>query len=204
MRLDGWLLGALIGQAVMLASPPKALAQDKAAKAAEVRAAPAAEAKEKAAKPAGEAKAAPGDAAARPNPAASYGIAGIRAYLYYHGPGTIGTKDITDSQVALWNTIIGEGDAEHPSNGTMIYVDLVGPSFASTSGSLEVVVKEGKKTLTKQKLDVGLFFSDGQKLSLPVLVIGTGCDEVSVTATYTTAEKKKVKRTATIAFACGE
>lgn len=133
----------------------------------------------------------------------AYGIAAIRAFMYVEETGAIDPRDITQ-QIVLWNTIIGEGDAKGPSSTTMIQVELAGPTFANTTGTLELVVTAGGKKLLKQKLSVGTFFSEGTKLVLPFVLYDTGCDELAIAATFTTPDKKKVKKTAAVPFACGE
>lgn len=133
-----------------------------------------------------------------------YGIAAIRAFMFLEESGTIDPRDMTDGKVTLWNTIIGEGDAKGPSSTTVIQVELAGPTFANTSGSLELVVTADGKKLLKQKVGVDTLFSEGAKLVVPFLVYNTGCDELAITATYTTPGKKKVKKTATVPFSCGE
>jgi|SRR5688572_2588843 hypothetical protein len=134
----------------------------------------------------------------------AYGVAAIRAHMVVEESGKIDPRDMTQ-HLMLWNTIIGEGDAEGPSSTTLIQVELAGPTFANlASGSLEVVVTAGGKKLLKQKLAIGTFFSEGTKLVVPFLVYDTGCDELAITATFTTPEKKKVKKTAGVPFACGE
>jgi hypothetical protein len=142
--------------------------------------------------------------AIRPAPPAPYAIAAIRAHMYFQDSGAVGTTDITDGKVALWNTIIGEGDASAPSSATLVYVELSGPTFANVGGTIEVVVTEGKKKRLKQKLDVGTYFNQGTKVVLPFFVYDTGCDELKVNATFTTPDKKKVKKSATVPFSCGE
>jgi hypothetical protein len=134
----------------------------------------------------------------------AYGVAAIRAHMVVEETGTIDPRDITQ-HLMLWNTIIGEGDAKGPSSTTLIQVELAGPTFANlASGSLEVVVTTGGKKLFKQKLAIGTFFSEGTKLVVPFLVYDTGCDELAITATFTTPEKKKLKKTVGVPFACGE
>jgi hypothetical protein len=140
----------------------------------------------------------------RPAPAA-YQISAIRAFLYYHDTGTFDDRDAATGQMALWNTIIGEGEAKAPSDVTLVQVELSGPSFSNISGTLEISVSAGKKKLVRQKLDAGTFFAEhSSRVLIPVLVHGTGCDELQVAVTFTTPDRKKLKKSGVVPFACGE
>ncbi len=137
-------------------------------------------------------------------PPPSFQIKGIHAFLYFHRTGGFGDRDLTDGQTALWNTIIGEGDAGMPSTTMLVKVELGGPTFANQDGKVVVVAKAGKRTLAKQTFAIGDYFEEGgQAITLPMLVTGVGCDEVTVTATLS-GKGKKGAATAKVPFACGE
>lgn len=134
----------------------------------------------------------------------TFRIAAIQAFLYFHKTGTFGTADLTTGKVALWNTIIGEGEAEHPATSMLVKVVLTGPSFANQDGKLIVVAKAGKRTLVKQTFAIGDYFEEQTpSITLPLLVPGVGCDEVTVTATLS-GKGKRGTAAATVPFACGE
>ncbi len=140
----------------------------------------------------------------RPAPAA-YQISAIRAFLYYHDTGTFDDRDAASGQMTLWNSIIGEGEAKAPSDATLVQVELSGPSFSNIAGALEIVVSAGKKKLVRQKLDAGSFFAEhSPRILIPVLVYDTGCDELQVAVTFTTPDRKKLKKSGVVPFACGE
>lgn len=139
-----------------------------------------------------------------PPPPPGYQIAGLHAFLYFHKTGTFGAGDLIGGQVALWNTIIGEGDAEHPSTSILVKVDVSGPGFAGVAGKVTVVAKAGKRTLAKQTFALADYFDEhGPQITLPMLVPGTGCGAVTLTATLT-GKGKRSRATAQIPFACGE
>jgi hypothetical protein len=134
----------------------------------------------------------------------TFRIAAIQAFLYFHKTGTFGTEDLTTGKVALWNTIIGEGDAEHPATAMLVKVVLTGPSFANQDGKLVVVAKEGKRTLVKQTFPIEDYFEEQTpSITLPLLVTGVGCEEITVTATLSGKGKRGTAR-AVVPFACGE
>jgi hypothetical protein len=133
-----------------------------------------------------------------------YHIAGIHAFLYFHQDGSFDTKDLTAGGVALWNTIIGEGDAQHPSNTMLVKVDIGGPSFSNIDGKVTVVAKAGKRTLAKQVFELGDYFHEhGRVVTVPLIVTDVGCDEVKLTATLS-GKGKRGSATAIVPFACGE
>ncbi len=139
-----------------------------------------------------------------PLPPPAFQIKGIHAFLYFHKTGTFGDRDLTDGQTALWNTIIGEGDAGMPSTTMLVKVELGGPTFANQDGKVVVVAKVGKKTLAKQTFAIVDYFEEGgHTITLPMLVTGVGCDEITLTATLS-GKGKKGAATAKVPFACGE
>lgn len=137
-----------------------------------------------------------------------YSVAAIHSHLYYHATGKIGPADLLDGKShALWNTIIGEGEAREPSAAIMVLVDLVGPGFTKCEGRLRLTATDSKKTLLAQTLELSLWFNEGSKVILPFLVCGTGCEEVEITATLENLSASKVDigtLTKTIPFKCGE
>jgi hypothetical protein len=53
-------------------------------------------------------------------------ITAIRAQLYYERTASFSENIVAPSRIALWNVIVGEGDAEHPSNSTLVTVEVRG------------------------------------------------------------------------------
>jgi hypothetical protein len=154
-----------------------------------------------------------------------YSVAAIHAHLYYHATGKINPTDLLDGRNhALWNTIIGEGEAGEPSAAIMVLVDITGPGFLRCEGRLRLtatalepgsedvdalpgLMAHDKKTLLDQTLELGLWFNEGGKVILPFLVCGTGCETVEITATLENMPATKVdtgRLAKTIPFKCGE
>jgi len=142
-------------------------------------------------------------AQAQPAPT-TFQVKGVHAYLYFHKTGAFGDVDLTAGDVPLWNTMIGEGAAGLPSVTMLVKVELTGPTFANQEGKVVVTAKAGKKTLAKQTFAIGDYFEEGgTSITLPLLVAGVACDEVTVTATLS-GKGKKGSATAKVPFACGE
>jgi hypothetical protein len=113
-------------------------------------------------------------------------------------------RDLVSGKVGLWNTIIGEGDAEAPSSTTVVIVDVVGPSFPSgTQGTISMIAKDEKRLLRRETVKLEEFFSEGPKLSIPFVVIGTGCGTLKVEVELTVKDKKD-RLVKTVEYSCGE
>lgn len=148
--------------------------------------------------------AAPAVAQPAGTPAPTFQIAGVHAFLYFHRSGTFDDRDLTGGKVALWNTIIGEGEAGEPATAMLVKVEVSGPNFASQDGKVVVVAKAGRKTLARQTFALADYFDEhGPRITLPMLVTGVGCDEVTVTATLS-GKGKRGAGSAVVPFACGE
>lgn len=159
---------------------------------------------------------------ARPNPAspnaskktlalagprqATYGVAAIHAYFYYHSTGTTGDKDLTAGNLTLWNSMIGAGAAGGtPSTTVLVLTELVGPSFANVPGTLVVEARIGTTTLARQAYDVADFLEEtASRILIPLLLIKVACEEVTVTANLTMNGANVPAKLAKIPFKCGE
>ncbi|HVP91099.1 MAG TPA: hypothetical protein VMS75_07785 [Terriglobales bacterium] len=137
-----------------------------------------------------------------------FAVAAIHAHLYHESTGEINSTDLLDGKDhALWNTIIGEGEARKPSSTILVLVDLVGPSFLNAHGALLLKVSDGEKTLLEKTLSLCDWFNTGNKLVLPFLVYGTGCKKLEITATLQGLPNAQVKTPTLkklVLFECGE
>ena len=138
-----------------------------------------------------------------------YAIARIEARLFSQGTGELANSDLLDGKDhALWNTIIGEGEATgKPSSVTWVLIELSGPSFAGTPGRLIVSARANKTTLLSQTLTLGTYFNEGNRLLLPFLVYGTGCAPLEITASLAGIPATKLRgasMTRRVPFKCGE
>jgi hypothetical protein len=139
-----------------------------------------------------------------------YSIDSIQAYLYYESTGTF-SKEITED-FTLWNTIIGEGSAEHPSNSTLVKVKL---SRKFKEGSFNRKIRltasiEGK-VLLKQTLDFSLY-DENYCYYAGFWLYDTGCGQLKLSAEIIEektiqgkpSQKLEAKRDKIIPFNCGE
>jgi hypothetical protein len=110
----------------------------------------------------------------------------VAAYLVYKD-GSISSFDVlNDKTVALWNTIIGGGDALKPS--TKVKLVLVGEG-----DDLIVRIKNGKSKLIERP--IGHF-----KGEIQTFIENTGCEEVLIEVSR---QGKKLYK-GSIPFHCGE
>ena len=97
---------------------------------------------------------------------------------------TAGTVDEREaSSLALWNTIIGEGDATAPSSAVFVRATVSGVETL-TRGAVEMVVTAGKKRIATQRVSLDdVVVERGKPVVVPFLLHGTGCDSIAVRVT---------------------
>jgi hypothetical protein len=110
----------------------------------------------------------------------------VDAYLIYNDGTTSSFDVLNDKSIALWNVIIGGGDAEKPS-------DKVKLVLTGSFDSLLVVVKNGQRIVLREK---NVKFSG----DMIYKINNTGCDEVVVNI----QRNNVLKYNDTIPFRCGE
>ena len=110
----------------------------------------------------------------------------VAAYLVYNDSTTSSFDVLNDKTIALWNTIIGAGDAEKPSEKTKVVL-------TGELDNLKVVIYNGKKKVINQKLS-------NVSRELEFIINNTGCKEVRVIVSKGGREIYKNN----ILYECGE
>ena len=110
----------------------------------------------------------------------------VAAYLLYKDNTASKFDVLNDKSKALWNTIIGEGDAEKPSEKIKLVI-------TGTVDSIHLMVKNGKKLVLDKK---NLVLAGNMEF----VIRDTGCEDVAVTIFRNTKTLLKD----TIAMRCGE
>jgi len=131
-------------------------------------------------------------------------ISAIRAQLFYDSTGTFSSDILSRKELALWNTIIGEGSAEAPSTSTFITVEVNGRNLPVGSVKLEITAT-GRRNRVFQKKIIGVELYDQRtKFYAPLWLYDTGCEEIKISARLIgkSASPNVVRKT--IPFACGE
>jgi hypothetical protein len=148
------------------------------------------------------------------SPAGAATIADVEARLFYGSTGRMSPNialplkaNPGQSDFALWNTIIGEGSAEAPSNQTVILVHFAGAPNSFVDGSLQLKVtnKETKKLVSQHTLrSVGFTSSSGRSTAMFV-VSDTGCQQLEISARLVSSTGASGASTKVyVPFGCGE
>ena len=131
-------------------------------------------------------------------------ISAIRAQLYYEETGAFSDDILERGELALWNTVIGEGDARHASNSTLVTVEVSGKNVAVGAVDVEIRALDAKgRVLAKSSSSVALY-DDRTKLYAPLFLQDTGCAAITISARLKGKGIKTKSVTRTIPFACGE
>ncbi len=143
-------------------------------------------------------------------------ITSIQAKLFYNQKsdmdtspgdkvsGTFSKQDIiNDKGFALWNTITGAGDAEGPSNQTIIIVAIKSLNLSNKNQILRLTVSMDKKVIQSE---TRAFSAIGNKVDykLLFLVNNTGCGKLTLKADLINSVKTISTMTRFIDFECGE
>lgn len=125
----------------------------------------------------------------------------MTAKLYYSNSGTFSQNILDKPDLALWNTIIGEGQSGGPSQATLIEVEVDGDGGENVihKERLTITVQErGKPPITRHTLPIN--FEENGKHFEAVWLYDSGCLPVTITAQLGTqpAIRKKID------FECGE
>lgn len=143
--------------------------------------------------------------AVRPaSPPPPYKITRIKAMLFYDGKGTFSRDVLAKPDFSFWNTVIGEGDAEGPSNSTLVLVEISGnpsPNEASPPRKVEFTAIASGKVVLKRTSDIGLF-KDG-KFYAGFWLYDTGCQPIKISARII-GQAQPSSMSKTIPFKCGE
>jgi hypothetical protein len=134
-----------------------------------------------------------------------YKVTAIQAKLFYSDKGTFSRDVLAKPDFGFWNTIIGEGDAEGPSDATLVLVEVSGKSLEGEmqpSRKVELTAVAKGKVLLKRALNVGLF-SDDHKFYAAFWLYDTGCEPVKLTARIL-GQPQPSLMSKTIPFECGE
>ena len=126
-------------------------------------------------------------------------IRDVEARLYYHDTGTL-SEPVTP-QTALWNTIIGEGDAQEPSTSTLVDVIVEGEAGTFEVGSrVQLIVKNSStdEVIAELGKDVGVL-SDAGLSHIAFWLPNTGCEPLRIIAS-TGATSMEIH----VPFECGE
>jgi len=131
-------------------------------------------------------------------------ITAIRAQLYYEETASFSENVVAPSRLALWNVIIGGGDVEHPSNSTLVTVEVRGRHVAVTTVTIEVTATNDDSTVLAHRSMIVDLYGNHTEFYAPLFLYDTGCQEITISARLVGAGADPTVSTATIPFQCGE
>jgi hypothetical protein len=129
-------------------------------------------------------------------------VESISVQLFYEYDGTL-SDDLTKRQeLALWNTMIGEGDAKQPANSFLVTVTVKGApeSFDKAAVLAVTVTGDKRKNKVAEKVFSGILFGSEGRVVKPLFVHDWVCAPVTVTAKLKSGSSKSFN----LPFRCGE
>jgi|GEM_PF-939213 len=131
-------------------------------------------------------------------------ITAIRAQLFYDATGTFSQDVLSQKDVALWNTIIGEGSAGAASTSSLVTVEVSGRNLPVGATKIEVTATGNKNRLIQKRvIDVDIY-DERTKFFAPFWLYDTGCEPIKISARLIGVGVARTVVTRTIPFRCGE
>jgi hypothetical protein len=129
-------------------------------------------------------------------------IEDVRAQLFYEYSGALSDDLTKRKDLALWNTMIGEGDGKQPANSFLVSVAVKGqPETFDKAAALTITVTEDKrKRKIAEKAFSGILFGPEGKVVKAIFVM----DQVCVPLTITAKLKSGASKSVSLPFKCGE
>ena len=141
-------------------------------------------------------------ARARPE-AAPYRITALRAMLFNSDRGTLSRDVLREPRPALWNVVIGEGDAEGPSSSALVVVEVAGePGSYEDARQVELVARTREGELLRRATALGVLNAQGRTF-VGFWLYDVGCEPVRLQARLR-GQSQPSTRTDEIPFECGE
>ncbi len=131
-------------------------------------------------------------------------IVAIRAQLFHEATGTFSQDILSQKDLALWNTIIGEGSAGAASTSTFVTVEISGRNLAVGATKVEITATGNKSRLIQKRLIAVDIYDERTKFVAPFWLYDTGCEPIKITARLIGTGAPRTAVTKTIPFACGE
>lgn len=131
-------------------------------------------------------------------------ITAIRAQLYYDETASFSENILARRDLELWNTIIGEGGAEHASNSTLITVEVSGRHVPVGALSVEVTAVDANGRLLGRHGSAVALYDGKTRFYAPLFLYDTGCSEITISARLVGEGVNSTTSTSVIPFHCGE
>lgn len=131
-------------------------------------------------------------------------ITAIRAQLFYDATGTFSEDLLSQKDLSLWNTVIGEGGAGGASTSTFVTVEISGRNLTVGATKVEITVTGNKNRVVQKKLIGVDIYDERVKFFAPLWLHDTGCEQLKISARLIGPGAPRNIVTRTIPFACGE
>ena len=135
--------------------------------------------------------------------AAAYRIADMRAMLFNANDGTFSRDVLAPPRPALWNVVIGEGDAEGPSSSALVVVEVAGePGSYEDARQVELTARTEEGVLLRRASSLSVLNARGRTF-VGFWLDDVGCQPVRLQARLL-GQPQPSTRTDEIDFQCGE
>ena len=131
-------------------------------------------------------------------------ITAIRARLFYDAKGSFSDDLLTQKDLALWNTIIGEGSSGGASTSTFVTVEISGQNLPVGTTKVEITATGNKGRLIQKKVISVDIYDERTKFFAPLWLYDTGCEPINISARLMVKGMPGPVVTRKIPFACGE
>lgn len=128
----------------------------------------------------------------------AFRVTDIQVRFLYEQTGTLSVDLTADPKIALWNSIIGEGDAKENANDLLVTALVVGPGQHNIDTPLIITVRDSKGKLLKTRTIPGMMVET--KTYRGFILEEAGCAGVITL----TAKLGTSTRTEKLDLACGE
>ena len=110
-------------------------------------------------------------------------ITAVRAQLFYDATGTLSEDMLSRKDLALWNTIIGEGSAGSASTSTLVTVEISGRNLPVGATKVEVKAHGDKEPVSIQTRVIPVdIYDERTKFFAPFWLYDTGCEPIRFSA----------------------
>ena len=136
-------------------------------------------------------------------PLADYRIAEVRAQLFFSDRGTFSENLIGRKDLALWNTIIGGGDAGGRSNSMVVIIAVSGrPGSYDGKRQVELRVRDERGEVFRRQQHLSVLNTQGGGY-VAFWLYDIGCEPLTLAAVIT-GQKTNARKAESIPFKCGE
>ncbi|MFS8084702.1 MAG: hypothetical protein ACMG6H_03665 [Acidobacteriota bacterium] len=131
-------------------------------------------------------------------------ITAIRAKLFYDAKGTFSEDILTQKDLALFNTIIGEGSAGGASTSTFVIVEISGRNLPVGATKVQITATGNKNRLIQRKVMAVDIYDERTRFFAPLWLYDTGCEPINISAHLIGTGAPATVVTKRIPFLCGE